>query len=423
MARSPSKHRQCRTISMMLIAALIASASLPASALSFSLPLETPSVPVKAPTVTVPTVTVEVPPVKVKAPPITVETPPVTVKTPPAKTPTVPVKTPTLPVKTPTVPVKTPTVPVKTPTVPAKAPVSTGSSKAPTVTVRTPNVSATAPGVSVKTPGASGSVSSGSAKGGGVAVPAQSGSSTRSAPSGTTETGTVRSSAGLGSASSGAAPAPSAEPLAAYGLGAGYGQTPTNEGAPGPKSLARIAKRERNLKALVARARGCLSSLPEGQQRLLELRSGLGQSEPLNPAATAARLHVGSARFARLEVRALRELRRVSAGGCGEATTAAAAASVMAFLGSSFGNAEARWGVKAVRYEAAPASPLPPASAGDKGLLGTKLSSAASDAILAFVLLLIAGVVMTAVVADASGNGPRHAQWRRQMRNRIRNWR
>jgi len=422
MARSHSKHRYCRIVSLMLVAVLIASASLPASALSFSLPLETPSVPVEAPAVTAPTVKVEVPPVTVKAPPITVETPPVTVKTPPVKAPTVPVKTPTVPVKTPTVPVNAPTVPAKTPTVPAKAPVSTGSSKAPTVAMRTPNVSATAPGVSVKTPGASGSVSSGSAKGVGVAVPAQSGSSTRSVPPGTTETGTVRSSAGLGSVSSGAAPAPSAEPLASYGLGAGYGQAPTNEGALGPKSLAHIAKRERNLKALVARARECLSSLPERQQRLLELRSGLGRSEPLNPAATAVRLHVGPTRFAQLERRALRELRRASAGGCGEATTAAAA-SVMAFVGSSFGNAEARGGVKAVRYEASPMLPLPPLGTSEKGLLGTKLSSAASDAILAFVLLLIAGVAMTAVVADASGNGPRHAQWRRRMRNRIRTWR
>jgi hypothetical protein len=410
MTRYPAKRRYRRTVVMMLAAALIASASLPTSALSLSLPLETPSVPVKTPPVKVPTVTVEVPPVTVKGPPVTVQTPPVTVKTPP-------VKTPTVPAKTPSVPEKTPTVPIKTPTVPVKAPVPTGSSNAPAVTVRTPNVSATAPGVSVKSGGASASASSGSTNG--SSAPVASG--THSAGSGT-ELGPPRGSSEADSASSGSPAGTSAVPLASYGLGAGYEQSPASEGAVGTQARAHIAMRERNLKALVAQAQGCLTSLPEQQQRLLELRSGLGQAMPLNPAATAAQLHVGQARFTRLESRALRELRRVSTRGCGETTSAGAAAAVVAFLGSSFGDPQARGGVKAARYEAGPKLPLPPASAGDKGLLGTHLSSAASDAILAFVLVLLAGVATVAVAADSSGNGPRHAQWRRQMRNRIRSW-
>jgi hypothetical protein len=179
--------------------------------------------------------------------------------------------------------------------------------------------------------------------------------------------------------------------------------------------------RERNLKALVARAQGCLSSLPQQQRRLLRLRSGLGQTPPLGGAATAARLHLGPTRFGALEARALRELRQSSAGGCGESATATAAdaAGAIAFLGTSFGDSQAAGEVKAVRYEAGAASPIPPAVTSDTNLLGG-LSPAERNSLIGFGSLLLAGLAMFAIVADASGKGPRHTAWRRRMRKRIR---
>jgi hypothetical protein len=388
----------------------------------FSLPLETPPV-VTAPPVTVktPSVTVETPPVTVKAPPVTVKVPPVTGKTPP-----VTVKTPSVPVKTPSVPVQTPSVPAKTPTVTAKAPtaptVSTESGKAPSITVHSPSVSTKAPGVSVK-PGVSVAAGSTGTKVPGVSVAVRSSSSaTPSAAgriAGELSAGAAQASGGN---SVGATPNGAGSTLGGYGSpGPGYGQLPASEGAPGTKARARIASRERKLKATVARERACLGSLPEQQQQLLVLRTGLGQPMPLSRRATAARLHVGSARFAQLEAQALHELNDASAHGCRQ--TGVVVAKVLTFLGSSFGSPHARGGVEAVRYEAAPRLTPPAASSGDTGLLGTKLSPVASDAILALAALFVLALATMAMIADATGNGPRHAQWRRHLRNHIRNWR
>jgi hypothetical protein len=423
MARRVSSQRDARSICVALVALAVLSVDV-ATAGALSLPLETPTVPIK-----VPPVTVKTPPVTVKVPPVTVKTPPVTVKTPPVtiKTPTVPVQAP--PVTTPPAPVKAPTTPVKVPTVPAKAPtvkaptVSTGSTKAPNVTVGAPSVSAKAPGVSVKGGGASGSVSGGGVNAPGVSVAVHPASgSTPSTPGrlGVEQrAGTSSPGAPLAAA---AAPDATAAPLGGYGsLGTGYGRIPASEGRQGSKARARIASRERKLKATVARERACLSSLPEQQQQLLVLRSGLEQAEPLSPRATAARLHLRSARFARLEAQALRELGDASAHGCRQ--TGTEVAKIMAFLGSSFGGPQARGAVEAARYEAGPGLLPPPASSGDTGLLGTKLSPVASDAILALAALLVLALATIAIVADATGNGPRHAQWRRHVRNRVRDWR
>jgi hypothetical protein len=403
--RSELASRGVRSLCVVLAAAAAMAIEV-APADSLSLPLETPTVPVK-----VPPVTVEVPPVTVKTPTVKVETPPVTVKveTPPVKTPTVPVKTPTVPVKTPTVPVKTPTVPVKTPTVPAKAPtintptVSTGSSKGPSVSVG----SAKAPGVEVST---------GLGKSSG-AVPGRSGSGATASGSGATPPGAPSGLAGSGG-NSGASSNTGAEPLATYG--AGYGQLPAIEGAPGSKVRARIAARERNLKATVARERACLGSLPEQQEQLLVLRTGFGQPKPLSPSATAARLDVGSARFARLEAQALSELGKASAQGCAQSD--AAITKVMTFLAAGFGGPRARGGVEAVRYEASP-SVTPPSPTSGSSLLGVKLSSAAGHALLAVLALLVAALATALIVADAAGAGPRHERWRHQVRERVRAWR
>lgn len=395
------------------LAAIAATAIVVAPANSLSLPLETPTVPVKTPTVTTPpvtiktpTVTVETPTVTVKAPPVTVKVPPVTVKAPPIPAPP--------PVEALSPPAKAPSVPAKAPSVPAKAPSApSGSVKAPSVTVRTPDVTASAPGVSVKAPVASGSgAPTVTAKAPGVSV----GVGTSSTRSGEAQPAASDGASDAREASDGAG-----AQLGGYGsLGAGYGQAPPIEGAHGAKARARIASRERNLKATVARERACLSSLPDEQEQLLVLRAGLGQPEPLSPTATAARLRVGLARFAQLEAQALRELGEASTHGCAQG--ASATAKVMTFLAAGFGGPQARGAVEAVRYEAGP-DVAPPLQTSGASLLGIKLSSGAGHAVLAVLALLLAALTTSLIVADAAGAGPRHARWRRHVRERIRAWR
>jgi len=362
-----------RPVGAALTATLLGMAVNAAPGLSLNLPLQTPPVTVKVPRVAVkapsvpPPVNLKAPPIPVKAPPVEVEVPPVPVKPPPipVKAPPVPIRPAPVTVKTPSLPVKTPTAPIKAPTIKAATGPS-GTAQAPRVPVSTPNVSARAPGVSVRPPSAAGAVSS------------------------------SRNAAAV---------------------------TVTSDRASGanPSTPAgRIAARERKLKATVARERSCLGSLPEPQEQLLEMRTGLGRVGPLSPRKAAARMHVATARFARLEAQALRELGSLSAHGCER--TGVVVAAVTVFAGRSVGTPTASSGVEAARYSARPAAPQPPlASGGGPGLLATKLAPAASALILALVLLLGAALTATAIAADASGHGPRHAHWRRHMRNRIRN--
>ncbi|MEA2335694.1 MAG: hypothetical protein QOG40_2184 [Solirubrobacteraceae bacterium] len=355
--------------------------------------LDLVGVTVTAPTVTVPTVTV-------KTPPVTVTTPSV-----PVKTPTVTVKTPTIPVKTPTVPIKTPTVTVKTT---ATAPSTAISTKTPSVAVGTSTGSVSVSGASVAT----GTTSSSSGR---STSPTQS-SSTGKAVAGQGMTSAGGGSGALGGGSLGTAPGP----LSAY-AGIGYGQLPASEGHPGRRARARIARRERMLKAEVARFQGCLGVLPTAQRELLELRTGLRASRPLGPRAVATRLHLGQARFARLETQAVRELRAAaSTHGCSR--IGEFVAGVASFIGAGFGGGQlgATGGVKAVSYSAPAPKPAGVRSSTIAGLLGAGISTVASDVLLGLLLLMAGGVAVTVILADAAGLGPRHEQWRRRVLNSIR---
>jgi hypothetical protein len=411
--------------------------STPAS--SLSLPLETPTVkvpavPVKVPTVTVKTPTVTVPPVTVKTPPVTVKTPtvtvpPVTVKTPPVtvKTPPVTVKAPTVTVKTPTAPVKAPTVSVKT-TTPVKTTttVKTPSvpGKAPAITVKTPPVSVKSPTITVKTP--AGSVkTTGSASAPSVSLKTGSASGSRSSSTAAAHSGTPTTGPSSGSASSPSGGSGTASsPLGTYSPGAGYGELPPIEGATGTHARARIARRERRLKAMVAHFQGCLDALPASQRTLLELRTGYGPGKPLSPRATAVRLHLGAAQVAHLEKQALHELTAAaSTHDCSQ--TGAVVNGVMSFIATNFGGTgpQATGGVKAVRYESAPIKPAGKGTSTVGGILGANISPTASDVILILALLMALGTIVALVIADAAGQGPRHEVWRQRVMNRLRSLR
>jgi hypothetical protein len=423
-----SKFRKVVAVScVLLLAAMVPAAADVSPASSLGLPLETPTVPVKTPTVTVktPVVTVTTPTVTVKTPVVTATTPTVTVKTPTVsvKTPTVPVKVPTVPVKAPTVTVKVPSVPVKTTTA-AKTP--SVPVKVPTVPVKTPTVSVKTPAVTVHTGSAGGpSVSVKSSAGGSAGVGASTGSPTAarrgSTGSAVTSTGagaSARGAAGSGSGGSGG----SVGPLGSYGSpGAGYGELPPIEGSMGRRERARIERRERHLKAIVARFRGCLSAIPATERAVLELRTGYGPARALSPRATAARLHVTSAQLAHLEGEAVRELgAAASTHSCGQ--TGQFVAGAMSFIAATFGgpaSTGANGGVEAVRYSASPTGGGASTASGDKGILGAGISPLASDVLLALGTLFVLGLVVIAVIADAAGQGPRHAQWRQRVINRF----
>jgi hypothetical protein len=357
-----------------------------------------------------PAVTVTAPTVTVKTPTVAVTTPPVTVTTPsvPIQTPTIPIKTPTVPVKVPSVPIKTPTIPIQTP-----SPSTSISAKTPTVSAKTPTVGTSAPSVSVKGPSVATGTSTTSS--GRTASGAQPSSTGKAAAGQGSTSGTSTASGGE---ARGAAPAR----LGAYGsTDGGYGQLPVFEGRPGRNARARIASRERMLKAKVARFQGCLGTLPATQRELLELRTGLGASRPLGPRAAASRLHLGSARFARLEKQAVRELSdAASTHGCSQMSEVVAR--VAAFIGAGFGGGQigATGGVKAVSYSAPAPKPAGARSSTIGGLLGANISTVASDVILGLLLLMAGGLAVAVVAADAAGQGPRHEQWRQRVVNRIR---
>jgi hypothetical protein len=203
--------------------------------------------------------------------------------------------------------------------------------------------------------------------------------------------------------------------------GAGYADGLAAEADGDGDALARIARRERTLKATVARLAGCLSEVPPRQRELLELRSGLGGEGPLDPRAAAAKLHVSPGRLAGRERRAVRELRaQASMHGCSRAheEIAASAGSSLARvideppLGGG--------GVREAGYRQRAGSAggvRAPLSHAHGSLLG--LGSEASDAILIVLLSLAAGVTLLVVLGDEAGQGPRHASWRRRIGNRL----
>ncbi len=390
---------------------------------SLTLPLETPSVPVQT----------SAPPVETPTAPV-VKTPTVTV--PPVKTPTVAVKTPTVPVKTPTVTVKTPTVKITT------APVRTTAVKTPSTPVKAPPISAKAPSVGVSTPLASVRTTTGSSGVPSVSIAAGAGATSRSTGSGgsagaratqATAGGSSSASASSGSggsaSSSGASAgggAASTSPLASYGSpGADYGELPPTEGAPSNRARARIARRERLLKATIERLQGCLVALPADNRQLLELRTGYGDATPLSPRAAAARLHIDAAQVMRSEQQAVRELSDAAAThSC--ARTGEVVEAAMALIGAGFGaDGQAHAGpggeFKTVSFYTSSAPGLTGAGPTLVGrVLGADVPPVASDLVVVLLLVMLTGALVVLVVADAAGQGPRHEQWRRRMVNRLR---
>jgi hypothetical protein len=372
-----------------------------------------------------PTLPVEVPTVTVKTPTVTVKTPTVTVKTP-----TVTVKTPSLPVTTPSVPVKTPTAtrpsaPVPAPTVSAKTPdpAKTNPSKAPSVKVDAPSVSGEGPTVLPRAPSAS-SLSKVAAPVGGVttttpttpSAPAVKPAGRRATPSPPAATPNSASSAG-----------PSAQaspPEGTSGYGAGprlepsIGETGTRRTSVGK---ARMAE-DGSLAETVSRLSGCLSELPRRSRRALMLRAGVGSPQALGRRATAARLHLGVERFARVERRALGELRDAArTGACGQMSEVAEA--VVAFVGPSasqrgFG---ATGGVEAVRYTFSPPSrhDIKPAVPSSGSLLGA-ISPTASDAIVVLLLVVGAAIAAGILVTRGSGHSLPWRRWRRRVVDGLR---
>jgi hypothetical protein len=370
-----------------------------APAWSLSLPLETPTVPVQAPA-------------------------------PPVKAPSVPATAPTVPtpsVKTPTVPPKSPTVPVKAPSVPVR---TTTSAKTPSIPAKTPPVAVKPGSVSADTPAGSVHVTTGPANTPAVSVTRPTGQSSRSSasggsPQGTTTDGSSSGPAGPGSgggtAGGSGVPAPPA-PLGTYApAGVGYGELPPIEGAPGRRARARIARRERLLKATVERFEGCLTALPASNRELLELRTGYGDARPLSPRATAARLHVDAAQLATQEKQAVHELGAAAAThSC--ARTGEDVEATMALIGAGLGGGHVgrigRTEVASFRASRPAASTPAPTLVGR--ILGADVPPVASDLIIVLLLGMLLGGTVVLLIADSAGHGPRHEQWRRRVINRVR---
>jgi hypothetical protein len=210
-------------------------------------------------------------------------------------------------------------------------------------------------------------------------------------------------------------------PIGAGEAGAGYGELLVAKA--GADARARIARREHTLKATVARFAGCLSRVPGRQRQLLELRAGLGGTDPLDPQAVSAKLHVSQGRFAGWERRAVRELRaQASADGCKRAHD-----EIAALAGSTLGRFIGEHpldggGAQEVSYRQTAGGAggvRAPLSHARASLLRLGLPPEASDAILILLLVLAACVTLVAVLGDEAGQGPRHASWRRRVGNRL----
>jgi len=387
-------------------------------------PLGLPSVTVSTSTVPVKTLvgTVTLPSISVTTPSASTTKAGATVTTPTVSTKalSVSVKTPTIPtvsVKGPSAAAKTSTPSPKALTVTVKttAPLA-DSTKAPSVTtkvpvgsLRAPDLRVTSPVVTVRSGGSAKTPLSVDVSAGSPRVGTSSGGTSRPAAPVARPSDSVSSSGGA-SGEGGAGSVAGSAAAATHGpLGAGYGRLPAIEGAPGSHVRARIAWRERVLKATVARLQGCLGDLPSTQRQLLELRAGLGPLDPLGPSATAARLGVAPARFRQLERRALRELRSAGrAGGCRR--MADIIVGVGSFIAHGFGEPGAgngaSSGVLGVRYEHAPsAAGAHRSPSSSKPLLGVGIP----DADLVFLLLIpliVIGLTILDVLTRGTRRGP-----------------
>jgi hypothetical protein len=181
---------------------------------------------------------------------------------------------------------------------------------------------------------------------------------------------------------------------------------------------------DRSLAATVSRLRGCLAALPERSRRALMLRAGVGSPQALDPRATAARLHLGAARFARVERRALGELRNAARSrACGQTSQTSEITEAVAFAGPSAGQGGfgATGGVEAARYIFAPPSrhEIKPAESSSGSLLG-EISPTASDAIVVLLLVIGAAIAAGMLVIHGSGHSPPWRRWRRRFADGLR---
>lgn len=136
-------------------------------------------------------------------------------------------------------------------------------------------------------------------------------------------TGGSGGSSGGGGVSGGSSP-PRDGSGTAYGPGTGPNSS-SGEGSRNGKEQARKRRRskrrkrfERRLRRTVRRNTDCLSSLGNFQQRVLRLRTGVGDRPSRSRRAVARRLDVRGKRVARAESRGLKRLRRAADSGCGE---------------------------------------------------------------------------------------------------------
>ena len=357
-----------------------------------SLALEVPNVP-----------SIEVPALPApKAP--TIEVP--TVSTP--KTPLPPVKVPTVPVPVPTLPA--PKLPsVKVPTAP--------SIKAPSVKVSAP----TAPAVKVPAPPAPSipGTPRGSAPPAGTSAPS-SATSPRSSSSGPT------SSSSAAAAPGSAGPSPG---LSGYGYAGAPGQPAA--GVLGAR-VTRARAHDASLKATVEQLKQCLSYLPAALQLALELRTGVDAPpatsparKALSPARAATYLHLSTARFSRLEKRALRLLRLADATHACDVTTEASSSGLVVF--SSFESPggivpPGTGGVDAARYASTPLSAASGLTVPEAGPSESPLARAASTGLLWLgSILAVLGIAL--VVADGLGLGPRYRWGPHEWARRLLHWR
>jgi hypothetical protein len=375
---------------------------------------------------------VQVPTIAVKTPTVPVKTPTVPVKTPtiPVKTPTVPVVTLTVPVKTPTVPVKTPTVPVKTPTAPVKAPTPTAPSKPPPIKVPTgsgtvPSNGAAGvpsqtpvpklPSISPGTPSVPSTISSAAAR-----IGTKGSGSVVAASRGAVDAGTVGSPGGE-RVTGGVAEYP-----IAFGSGGSSSPSPGYGTFPEPPDVARILAQEgdhaldnREIKQLVLGLRGCLSFLPHQLRAVLELRTGVGQTQAMDAGSVASHLGISRQRVLMLEPVALKRLR--SAGtqhSCAVPGTELAEQALASYLSISPGSGTGAGGVDGALYFKAPSGsgPSVPVATGTADETGALHAVRPGSPLFWTILLALAGLLLIGFLfVDNLGIGRRHRPrgWRR----------
>jgi hypothetical protein len=151
------------------------------------------------------------------------------------------------------------------------------------------------------------------------------------------------------------------------------------------------------------------------------LRSGVGSPQALSPSATAARLHLGAARLARVERQALGELRQAArTRSCGQVSEIATA--VVAFIGQGAGSGGpgAAGGVEAASYNFSPPARHAIKPVTSSGSLLGDISPMASGGIVVLLLVLLAAIAAGIVVTHGSGNSPPWRRWRRRVADGLR---